>query len=156
MVYGWAGKILYIDLSTGKIVKKSSDEYVKALLGGRGVNAKLFFDEAKPNQSWMDPEAPLILGGGALSGTGVIGAARTEITSVSPAKTEEWSYGNVGFGSMWGSELKFAGYDNLVVKGKAKKPSYLFINNDDVEIRSADGIWGKGSFATQDLKRTTG
>jgi len=152
-MYGYAGTILYINLTTGKIVKKPSAEYVKAFFGGRGVNAKLFFDEAKPNQSWMDPEAPLIFGAGALSGTGVIGTGKMEITSVSPAKTEEWSYGNVGIGSMLASEMKFAGYDNFVIKGKAEKPVYVFINNDDVEIRDAKEVWGKGIFATQDLIR---
>ena len=65
MVYGWAGTILYVNLTTGKIVKKPSDEYVRAFLGGRGVNAKLLYDLSKPGQTAFDPETPIIFGAGA-------------------------------------------------------------------------------------------
>jgi aldehyde:ferredoxin oxidoreductase len=153
LVYGWAGKILYINLTTGKVSTKPSEEYGRMLLGARGVNAKLFYEESKPNMSPYDPEAPLIFGAGVEAGAGLIGGSRMEVTGVSPSKTEEYSYGNVGMGGTWSPELKFAGYDNVVVTGRAKEPVYIFINNDKVEIKSAKGIWGKGIFATQDLIR---
>jgi len=153
LVYGFAGKILYIDLTTGKVTTKPSEEYGRMFLGARGVNDMLFWEEAKQNMSPYDPEAPLIFGAGVMAGTGLIGGSRMEVTGVSPQKTEEFSLGNVGMGGTWSPELKFAGYDNVVVTGRAKEPSYIFINNDDVEIRIANGIWGKGVFATQDLIR---
>lgn len=153
MVYGWAGTILRIDLTTGKVAKTPSAEYTRAFLGGRGVNAKLLYEEAKPNQSPYDPEAPLIFGVGALAGTGLIGTSRMEVTGISPAKTETHSYGNVGMGGHWAPELKFAGYDNIVISGRAEKPVYIFIDNDAVEIRNASGVWGKGVFETQTLIR---
>ena len=86
MVYGWAGTILYVNLTNGKIVKKPSDEYVRAFLGGRGVNAKLLYDLSKPGQTAFDPETPIIFGAGALVGTGLIGAGKMEVTSRSPAQ----------------------------------------------------------------------
>jgi len=153
MIYGWAGKTLNIDLTTGKISTTPWTEAARLYLGGRGGNAKLFFDHSKPNQSPNDPDAPLIFGAGALAGTGLIGASRMEVTAVSPAKTEAHSYGNVGMGGSWAPELKFAGYDNVVIKGRAEKPVYIFIYNDDVEIRDASGVWGKGTFATEGLIR---
>ena len=153
MVYGWAGKTLNINLTTGKISTTPWNDAARLYLGGRGGNAKLFFDHSKPNQRPYDPDAPLIFGAGALAGTGLIGASRTEVTAVSPAKTKTHSYGNVGMGGSWAPELKFAGYDNIVIKGRAEKPVYIFIYNDDVEIKDASGIWGKGTFATEGLIR---
>lgn len=122
-------------------------------LGARGGNAWLFYKYSKTNQDPYDPDAPLIFGAGALAGTGLIGASRTEVTAVSPAKTEMHSYGNVGMGGSWAPELKFAGYDNIVIKGRAKNPVYLHIYNDKVEIREASSIWGKGTFLTETLLR---
>ncbi|MCW4050995.1 MAG: hypothetical protein NWE89_14805 [Candidatus Bathyarchaeota archaeon] len=151
MVYGWAGKTLQVDLSTGKITTAPWDSDAKRFLGGRGGNSWLFWKHSKANQSPYDPEAPVILGAGALAGTGLIGTSRMEVTVVSAAKTESHSLGNVGMGSMWAPELKFAGYDNIVIKGKSETPVYLNIYNDDVEIRDASIVWGKGTFDTETL-----
>ncbi len=153
MVYGWAGKTLNIDLTKRKISTTPWIEAGRLYLGGRGGNAKLFFDHSKPNQSPYDPDAPLIFGAGTLAATGLIGASRLEVTAVSPAKTLSHSYGNVGMGGSWAPELKFAGYDNIVIKGMAEKPVYIFIFNDDVEIRNASTVWGKGTFETEGLIR---
>jgi aldehyde:ferredoxin oxidoreductase len=122
-------------------------------LGGRGGNAWLFFKHSRKNQNPYDPEAPLILASGALAGTGLIGASRMEVTAVSPSKTETHSLGNVGMGSSWAPELKFAGFDNVVVKGRAEKPVYLFVYDGDAEIRDASNVWGRGTFDTERLIR---
>jgi len=74
-----------------------------------------------------------------------------EVTVVSAAKTESNSLGNVGMGSTWAPELKFAGYDNIVIKGRSEKPVYLNVYNDEVEIRDASTVWGKGTFDTETL-----
>ena len=153
MVNGWAGKTLHVDLSTGKISTAPWIKEAKMFLGGRGGNAWLFWNHSKRNQAPFDPDAPVIMGAGSLSGSGLIGASRMEVTVVSPAKTESHSLGNVGMGSSWAPELKFAGYDNMVIKGKADKPVYVSIFNDHVELRDASGVWGKGTFKTQDLIR---
>jgi aldehyde:ferredoxin oxidoreductase len=151
MVNGWAGKVLQIDLSTGKTSTAPWDDDAKRFLGGRGGNAWLFWKHSKINQDPFDPEAPVIFGAGALSGTGLIGASRMEVTVVSAAKTESHSIGNVGMGSTWAPELKYAGYDHIVIKGRSEKPVYINIYNDEVEIRDASPVWGLGTFDTEML-----
>ncbi|HEX9913948.1 MAG TPA: aldehyde ferredoxin oxidoreductase N-terminal domain-containing protein, partial [Candidatus Bathyarchaeia archaeon] len=151
MDYGWAGKTLHVDLSTGKVSTVPWDKEGKRFLGGRGGNAWLFWKHTKANMGPYDPEAPVIFGSGALAATGLIGASRMEVTVVSAAKTETHSIGNVGMGGHWAPELKYAGYDNIVVKGRAEKPVYLYVFNDEVEIRDASGVWGKGTFDTETL-----
>jgi len=153
MVNGWAGKTLQIDLSKGKVSTVPWKEEARLFLGARGGNAWLFWKHSKANQDPYDPDTPLIFGAGALAATGLIGASRMEVTTVSAAKTESHSYGNVGMGGSWAPELKFAGYDNIVIKGQSKKPVYIHVYNDDVEIRDASGVWGKGSFDTEALIR---
>ena len=152
MVYGWAGTILRIDLTKNKISKIPSSEYTRLFLGGRGVNAKLMFDESKPGVSAFDPENPIILGAGALAGTGITAAATLEITSRSPEQHPE-GFGELNIGGHWATELKFAGYDNVVIKGRAKKPTYIYIENEDVQFRDAAGVWGKGTFDTERIIR---
>ncbi len=120
-------------------------------LGARGGNAWLFFKHSKVNQDPFDPEAPLIFGAGTLAGTGLIGTSRMEVTGVSAAKTVAHSYGNVGMGGSWAPELKFAGYDHILIKGRSPKPVFLSVYNDDVEIRDASNVWGKGTFETEAL-----
>jgi aldehyde:ferredoxin oxidoreductase len=151
MVNGWAGKVLQVDLTTGKISTESWGKDAKRFLGGRGGNAWLFWKNSKALQDPFDPDAPVIFGAGALAGTGLIGASRMEVTVVSAAKTESHSLGNVGMGSSWAPELKYAGYDHVVVKGKSGKPVYINIYNDEVEIRDASNVWGKGTFETEML-----
>lgn len=152
MTYGWAGTILHVDLTKEKIIKQPSTKYTKLFVGQRGVNAKLIYDHSQPGQSCFDPETPIIIGAGALAGTGAIGAAKLEITSRSPEQEEE-GYANTAFGSYFASELKWAGYDNIVIKGRASKPIYLFIENDTIIIKDAKNVWGKGTFDTNTLIR---
>ncbi len=151
MVNGWAGKVLQVDLSSGKISTTSWDKEAKRFLGGRGGNDWLFWKHSKKNQDPFDPDVPVIFGAGALAGTGLIGASRMEVTVVSAAKTETHSLGNVGMGSSWAPELKYAGYDHVVIKGKSQKPVYLNIYNSDVEIRDAFSVWGTGTFQTETM-----
>ncbi|MGD2200926.1 MAG: aldehyde ferredoxin oxidoreductase C-terminal domain-containing protein [Candidatus Bathyarchaeota archaeon] len=153
MISGWAGKTLQIDLTTGKVSTAPWVKEAQMFLGGRGGNAWLFWKHSKRNQTPYDPDAPVIMAAGGLAGTGLIGASRMEVTVVSPVKTESHSIGNVGMGGSWAPELKFAGYDNLVIKGKAEEPIYISIFDDQIELKDASGVWGKGTFATQGLIR---
>lgn len=152
MVYGWAGTVLYVDLTREKILKAPSAEYTRLFVGQRGTNAKLMYDNSKPRQSCFDPENPIVIGTGALAGTGTIGAAKLEITSRSPEQDEE-GFANTAFGGSFASELKWAGYDNVVIKGRANKPVYVYIENDDVYFKDASGVWGKGVFDTNTIIR---
>jgi aldehyde:ferredoxin oxidoreductase len=150
LVYGWAGTILHIDLTKEKVSKKSSAEYTSRFLGARGTCAMLMYEESKPGQNAYDPETPIIVGAGALAGTGAPCSSRTEITTRYPGQ-ESQGIASQAFGGCWAPELKFAGYDNLIITGKAKKPTYVYIENDEVKFKDATGIWGKGVFETNTL-----
>lgn len=145
----YAGKILRVDLSEGKVTTEPTSSYAADFLGGRGINTKILYDEVPPQVAPLDPEARLILGTGPLCGTPV-SASRTEVTAKSP---ETNFLGSANFGGTFGPELKYAGYDNIVVTGKAQKPVYIFIHNEKIEVRDASHLWGKNTFETQDILR---
>jgi len=146
----YAGTILKIDLSTGEIGREPTGSYAGSFLGGRGINIKLFWDHITPGVDALSPGNILVLGVGPLGGTTISGA-RTEVTAKSP---ETGFLGSTNFGGFFGSELKFAGYDHLVISGKAEKPVYLWIDNDQVEIRDASAVWGKDTYEAPELIRT--
>ena len=152
MVYGWAGTILRMDLSRGKVSKTSSSEYTRLFIGGRGVNAKLMFDESKPGVSAFDPENPIIIGAGAIAGTGLLGMVKHVITTRSPEQAPEGFAMQCSGGSL-AAEMKYAGYDHIVIKGRAEKPTYIHIENDDIAFKDASGLWGKGTFDTSTILR---
>ena len=152
MAYGYAGNILRIDLTEGKVSKTPTSEYARDFLGGRGINAKLMFEESEAGVSAFDPGNPVIIGAGPLVGTGIIGGVRHEITSRSPEQVPE-GFGNVGSGGSFGPEMKYAGYDHIVIRGKARQPTYIYIENDEVFFKDASQLWGKGVFETNKLIR---
>ncbi len=145
----YAGNILKVDLSSGKITSEPTSSYSRAFLGGRGINIKLLYDNISPGVEALAPGNVLVFGVGPLGGTSVF-TGRTEVTAKSP---ETGLLASTNFGGSFGGELKYAGYDHVVVKGKAEKPVYIWCNNDQVEIRDASGVWGKDSYETQDLLR---
>jgi len=146
----YGGNILRIDLSKGKITKEPTAAYSGDFLGGRGINIKLLYDEVPPGLDPLDPASYLIFGVGPLCGTQVP-ASRVEVTAKSP---ETGFLASSNFGGSFGPELKFAGYDNIVITGKADKPVYLWIHNDEVEIRDASHLWGKDTYETQEIIRS--
>jgi len=152
MAYGYAGNILRIDLTKETVLKTPTSEYARLFLGGRGINARLMFEESKAGISSFDPDNPVVIGAGPLVGTGIIGGVRHEITTRSPEQVPE-GFGNVGSGGSFGPEMKYAGYDHIVIKGRAKKPTYIYIENDDIFFKDASGLWGKGIFETNKLIR---
>ena len=136
----YAGKILRIDLTSGSINSEALDgDLVEPLIGGRGIASKILYDEVPPEIDPFDPENLLIFAPGALHGTGVPAASRTTLTCRSPLTR---MHGDGHSGAQWGGELKRAGYDVLVIKGRAQKPVTLFIDDDRVEIADADRLWG--------------
>jgi aldehyde:ferredoxin oxidoreductase len=152
MVYGWAGTILRIDLGMGKVSKTPSSEYTRLFIGGRGVNAKLMFEESKPGVSSLDPENPIIIGAGTLAGTGILCMTKHVITTRSPEQVPEGFTMQCSGGSL-AAEMKYAGYDHIVIKGRAEKPTYIHIENDDIAFKDASGLWGKGVFDTNTILR---
>ena len=138
---GYAGKILVVDLTKGEISTLPSSDYVKKFIGGRALGARLYWDFVSPECGALDPENAIIFATGPGAGTLSPGGARVSVSTKSPASIPE-AYSTSTTGGSAGSELKFAGYDALVVTGKAEKPVYLRINDSKVTIESAAGLWG--------------
>ncbi len=147
-MYGWMGKILKVDLSSGKIETEPTESYVDKYLGGRGIGVRLIYDNLKPGTDALDPGNPLIFSMGPLTGTAVPSSGRTDVTALSPLSNLR---AKSNFGGYWGPEAKYAGFDHIVITGKAERPSYLWIKDGLVEIRSAEHLWGKDTFETQTL-----
>jgi aldehyde:ferredoxin oxidoreductase len=146
---GYMGKILQVDLSTGKIeVGELRDETAEAFVGGSGLGTKILFDETTPATDPLGPDNPLIFAVGPLTGTMLFNSDRFDVVSRSPLTG---IFGEASAGGYWGGKFKACGYDALVIKGKAEKPVYLYIDNDTVEIRDAGRLWGKETFETIEL-----
>jgi aldehyde:ferredoxin oxidoreductase len=146
MAKGYAGKLLCVDLTSGMITTAPLDgETAMAFLGGSGLGAKIIRERLATIQGPLDPSNPLCFLPGLLCGTAVPGSNRTTVCALSPA-TNAW--GEARAGGAWAPMLKYAGYDGAIFTGKAAQPVYVWIENDHVEIRPADRLWGKGFFET--------
>jgi aldehyde:ferredoxin oxidoreductase len=146
---GYAGKILYVDLTNGKIrTEKLNEETAKQVIGGIGLGMKLYLSNSKAGVNPLGPENPLVLALGPVSGTMFpTGGNGHAFISKSPATGgvgEAVSHGT------FGAELKRAGYDAIVLTGKAEKPVYLWIDDDSTQILDASAVWGKSPSETED------
>jgi len=138
--YGYAGEILKVDLSIGKIMREATSDYAARFVGGRGFAAKLYWDMVPDNARALEPENCLIYATGPATGFSGIAGCRWQICGKSPAHDPEaFSYANLG--GKWGPALKSAGFDALAVQGKADKPFYLYIHDGWAEIRDASILW---------------
>jgi len=150
--FGYAGKILRVDLSSRRTAELSTLDYVR-FLGGRGIAAKIYWDEVSPETNAFDADNRLIFTIGPLAGLPVLGSSRWTVCGKSPAQTpEQFCYGNLG--GRWGAELKFAGYDAIVVQGKSEKPVYLFLHDGMAEFQDASSLWGRGSIETREILKS--
>lgn len=141
MGYGYVGSILHVDLTRNRVWnEKIGDDLIKKFLGGRGINSYLLWRELTVGVDALAPENVLIFGTGTLTATPAPSAGRTEVSFKSPANN---AFSKSSAGGHFGAELKFAGYDILVVHGKAEKPVCIWIDDKQVEIREAGHIWGK-------------
>jgi len=147
--FGYAGKILTVDLAGGKSAELATSDYADRFMGGRGIAAKLFYDMVPPETGALEPGNCLICATGPVTGFFGLAGCRWVICGKSPLhRPEAFSYGNLG--GKWGSALKMSGYDALAVKGRAEKPVYLFIHDGVVETKDAGALWGLSSFDTID------
>ena len=147
MMYGYAGVILRIDLGKATIRKEPLPEsLVENFIGGRGFVAKILYDEIPPGIGPFNPENLLIAATGPLTGHFLPASGKTHFGTKSPATG---GYADSNMGGHFGPQLKYAGYDVLVITGKAERPSYICINDDSVEIRPADDYWGQGSITAE-------
>ena len=142
--FGYAGRILRVDLSSGEVSEFPTSDYVGAFLGGRGIAAALYWDEVPPGTAAFDAENRLMFMTGPLAGVPGLAGSRWTICGKSPATEPElFSYSNLG--GRWGAKLKLCGYDGVVVHGKSQKPVYLLMDEGRAELRDASHLWGKGA-----------
>lgn len=154
--YGYVGRILYVDLSKEKIEEKQLEfSDIDLFLGGVGLATKIIVEElTDPQIDPLSPENVLVFMTGPLTGTPVYGSARYIVAAKSPL-TMAW--GEAHISGYWGPELKKAGFDGVVIKGKASSPVYLYVHDGSVEIRDASKLWGLDTFATDEaIKKEIG
>jgi len=149
---GWVGKVLRVDLTNESFAVEDLDaDLAKDYIGGRGLATKILYDEIDPAIEPLSPDNKLIFATGPLTGTGAIAGSRYMVVTKSPL-TNCIACSNSG--GYFGPELKYAGYDMIIFEGKAAEPVYLFINDDTIELRSAEDLWGMTTHATEDAIRS--
>jgi aldehyde:ferredoxin oxidoreductase len=147
--YGWTGKILRVDLTTREIAFLPTSNYEpEKYLGGVGLNTKIFWEMGCPAVEALDATNPLLIFVGPV--TGVAGPfGRAEVSGIAPQSYPQETFAYSGIGGKIASEIKYAGYDGLVIVGKSDKPVYLSIINEVVKIEDAKSLWGLDTFETQ-------
>lgn len=154
---GYTGKMLRVNLSTGEATEFSSDKYLPKYVGGRGLATRLYWDEISPEVGAFDAGNKLIFVPGGLNNTGAVGSSKSYLTGKSAYQWPLQSF-HCTEASGVGPQIKRAGYDALIIEGKAEKPVYVYIYNGKVEFIDAAEYWGKGTFFTHDdlLKKYKG
>lgn len=140
--YGWTRQGLRINLTTGEITKVPTQ---KDWIGGTALGYKIFWDEVPPKTQAFDEANKIVIAPGPLTGTGAVCSGRTSVTTMYPTTYPIHEIGSAHLGGDLGAKMKYAGYDFIVIEGKAKEPVYVYVNNDDVQIRKANHIWGEGT-----------
>ncbi len=151
MRYAETGFNLEVDLTRGSIERVATDPRETELyLGGLGTNARILWDRVPPEVEPFSPDNLLLFAAGLLCGTPATGCNRTIVSTISP-QTRLMAFSMMG--GFWAPELKYAGYDKVIFRGKSPNLVYLWINNDKVEIRDASHLQGKGAIETEELIR---
>lgn len=141
---GWTGKILRVNLSSGMISTEPMEKYL-SYLGGMGLGNRVMWDEVPAGTKAYDPENRIVFAAGPLNGTGAPMSGRTHITSLLPTNPFHGISGS-HMGGYWASELKYAGWDGIIVEGRASSPVWIKIVDDRVTIENARDLWGQGIF----------
>lgn len=140
-MYGWMNKVLRVNLSLGTFaVEALRRDDAREFIGARGLGTKYFVDEVDATVEPLSPENKLLFVTGPLTGTLATSGGRYEVVTKGPL-TGTIAASNAG--GYWGGELKYAGYDMIILEGRADRPVYLYIYNDQVELRDARALWGK-------------
>lgn len=149
MASGYMGKILKVDLNTGSIISYQPEESeYETFIGGSGLGARIVSNETGPQTDPLGPENVLVFMTGPLTGTRVPGSGRHSVCAKSPLSG---IWGESSCGGSWGARLKQTGYDGIIIKGRASKPVYLLLTEDERKILDATHLWGKGNFETQEI-----
>ena len=149
-IFGYAGKILRVNLSNRKITIEPTLKYARQWLGASGIAIKILYDELRAWVTPYDPANKLIFGVGPLVGTTAFGTNKMNVSTLGPM-IGGWASSHSD--SYVGGQIKYAGYDAVVIEGKASTPVYLWIHDDIVEIKDASHLWGKTTWETLDFMR---
>jgi len=151
MPFGYNGKILRVNLSDGRIsIERPNENFYRRYLGGEGFVAYYLLREVKPGIDPLSPENKLIFAAGPLTGAPIPGCGRNSVGAKSPLTG---GFGEAEVGGMWGAELKRAGFDAIIVEGRAESPVYLWVHDGEAEIMDAKHLWGKDTGETQTIIR---
>ncbi len=149
MTYGFHNKIIRINLSNGCITfDEPGENFFRRYLGGRGVIGYYLLNELEAGIDPLSPENKLIFTASVITGAKIPGAGRHSVGAKSPLTG---FYGESESGGFWGPELKSAGYDGIILEGRAEKPVYLFIKDDRIELKDASHLWGQTVLETNDM-----
>lgn len=147
--YGYAGTILRINLTDSSVERIPSSKYLPDCIGGRDLGSRIFYDEVPPGVGAFDPENKLIFANGPTTGTGIPTGGRSIMVGISPNSVpEQYTYSSMG--GWCGTVMKYAGYDALIIEGKAPHPTYIMIDDDVVKFMDAGPIWGQLVSDTQE------
>jgi len=150
-MHGYMGQRLRLDMTNQTYeIEKLSPDYCKKWIGGRGMNSDVVYHETRQGMDPFDPANPLCFGAGPLVGTFAPLSGRTTISARSPMTcsnigTNHHGHGDTNMGGSFGPKMKYAGYDQLIIKGKANKPVWVFIDGDKIEFLDASHLWGLGT-----------
>lgn len=146
---GYAGQYLFVDLTNHQVERRPIDvSMAHKFVGGMGVNLKLMQENSKPKTNEFSPENVVVLGTGPLVGTLIPGASKTFATTKYPLNH---CIGTGAAGMNFGRMLKHTGFDHIVIKGQSEKPVYLYVSNEEVELRDAKDLWGYDIYQTTNL-----
>jgi aldehyde:ferredoxin oxidoreductase len=147
-MYGWTGNILRVNLSAKTYRKESfSEEFAHKWIGGRGFASKILYDEVPPGTDPLGPDNKLIVALGPIAGIPAPNTGKCVVAAKSPLTG---FYGDGNLGTRVSEQLRKAGFDAMIIEGKAERPALLYVEDDKVEFLPADEVWGQGTYATND------
>jgi aldehyde:ferredoxin oxidoreductase len=145
---GYLGRIGRVDLTSRRATDETlSRRLVRDFVGGRGWSSWIAWSEIPENVDPLGPENKLVVATGPLTGLLTIASGKTTFASISP---QTGIYGDSNVGGMFGPELKYSGYDALIIEGRAERPTYLLVDEGRIEFKEASHLWGRGSYETED------
>ncbi|MDQ7781041.1 MAG: aldehyde ferredoxin oxidoreductase family protein, partial [Planctomycetota bacterium] len=148
-MFSYGGTILRVDMTSGRVRKEPvSEKLASDYIGGRGFTAKILYDELRAGTDPLGPDNKLVMASGPLAGLFLPAGGKTTFAAKSPATG---LYGDSNIGGLIAAEIKYAGYDAVVIEGKSPRPVFLIIEDDKVELRDASKYWGKGSMTAEKM-----
>ncbi len=149
MPHGWTGRLLSVDLTSGTVEVEDSTRWLPEHIGAIGLGLALMWERLPKGAAALSPENPLFIGVGPLTGTWAPCAGRAVGVTLSPASYPVEQVVQSSVGGQWPAELKWAGFDGVVITGQAPRPVFIAIRDQEVTIEDASGIWGMDTFAAQ-------